>query len=192
MRSKQMFGKTDLVDSLNRDLAQARNKRDTLASSVTALTVQITELESRLSMEMDRRERERAASEIEGIKKRVRDGHLAFAPAIAAIRNATEVAEAIYPEAREFNELLDVIAAEVAKTIDGLLGNLDRRIEALRLEMPQALDRPPELRLVHPALEQSIKVPNVPPEVPQNSDGIPCLPEWREKSTSAAMKAQVA
>jgi phage shock protein A len=141
-----MFGKSDLVDSLNRDLAQARNKRDALASSVTALTAQIAELEVRLSTENDRRERERAASEIEGIKKRVRDGHLAFAPAIAAIRNATEVAEAIYPEAREFNELLDVIAAEVAKTIDGLLGNLDRRIEALRLEMPQALDRPPELR----------------------------------------------
>jgi chromosome segregation ATPase len=180
MGSKQMFGKSDLVDSLNRDLAQARNKRDALASSVTALTAQITELEMRLSMEMDRRERERAASEIEGIKKRVRDGHLAFAPAIAAIRNATEVAETIYPEAREFSELLDVIAAEVAKTIDDLLGNLDRRIEALRPpEMPQTLDRPPELRLVHVALEQSL---NVSPEV----DGIPCLPEWREKSTSAA------
>jgi chromosome segregation ATPase len=190
MRSKQMFGKTDLVDSLNRDLAQARNKRDTLASSVTALTVQITELESRLSMEMDRRERERAASEIEGIKKRVRDGHLAFAPAIDAIRNATEAAETIVPAARELNELLDVIASEVGKSIDGFLDNLDRRIEALRSpELPQALNRPPELRLVHAALEQSL---NVPPEVLQNSDGIPCLPECQQKPTSAAMKAQVA
>jgi hypothetical protein len=27
-----MFRKTELVDSLNRDLARARNKRDTLAS----------------------------------------------------------------------------------------------------------------------------------------------------------------
>ena len=183
-----MFGKTDLVESLSRDLAQARNKRDALASSVATLTAQIGELETRLSAENDRRERERAASEIEGIKKRVRDGHLAFAPAIAAIRNATEVAETIYPEAREFNELLDVIAAEVAKIIDGLLGNLDRRIEALRPpEMPHAPDRPPELRLVHAALEQSL---NVSPEVLQND--IPCLPEWREKSTSAAMKVQVA
>jgi outer membrane murein-binding lipoprotein Lpp len=184
-----MFGKSDLVDSLNRDLAQARNKRDTLASSVTTLTAQIAELEARLSAENDRRERERAASEIEGIKKRVRDGHLAFAPAITAIRDATEAAETIVPAARELNELLDVIATEVAKTIDGLLDNLDQRIEALRPpELPHALNRPPELRVVHAALEQSL---NVSPEMLQNSD-IPCLPERREKSTSGAMKAQVA
>jgi chromosome segregation ATPase len=178
MRSKQMFGKGDLVDSLNRDLAQARNKRDALASSVTALTAQIAELEVRLSTENDRRERERAASEIEGIKKQVRDGHLAFAPAIAAIRNATEAAETVLPAARELNELLDVIATEVGKTIDGLLDNLDQRIEALR--PPQALNRPLELRLVHAAPEQSLDVSAA---VLQKSDAIPCLP---------AIKAQVA
>jgi chromosome segregation ATPase len=187
MRSKQMFGKSDLVDSLNRDLAQARNKRDALASSVTTLTAQIAELEARLSAENDRRERERAASEIEGIKKQVRDGHLAFAPAIAAIRNATEAAETVVPAARELNELLDVIATEVAKTIDGLLDNLDQWIEALRL--PQALNGPPELRLVRAAPEQSL---NVSPEVLQNSDAIPCLPEWHGKPILAAIKAQVA
>ncbi|MFY9835142.1 MAG: hypothetical protein WAK55_01475 [Xanthobacteraceae bacterium] len=176
-----MFGKSDLVDSLNRDLTQARNKRDALASGVTALTAQIAELEARLSAENDRRERERAASEIEAIKKRVREGHLAFAPAIAAIRNATELAETIVPATRELNELLDVIASEVGKSIDGFLGNLDRRIEALRSpELPQALNRSPELRLVHAAPEQSL---NVLPELLQNNDGIPCLPQWLGKST---------
>lgn len=174
-----MFGKSDLVDSLGRDLAQARNKRDALATSVTALTAQIAELETRLSAENDRRERERAASEIEAIKKRVRDGHLAFVPAIAAVRNATEVAETIVPAARELNDLLDVIASEVAKSIDGFLDNLDRRIEALRSpEPPQALNSSSELRLVHAAPEQSL---NFSLEVPQNSDGIPCLPEWLGK-----------
>jgi outer membrane murein-binding lipoprotein Lpp len=176
-----MFGKGDLVDSLNRDLAQARNKRDSLASSVTTLTAQIAELEARLSAENDRRQRERAAREIEGIKTRVRDGHLAFAPAIAAIRNATEAAEIIVPEARELNELLDVIAIEVAKSIEVLLGNLDRRIESLRQpELPQALSRSPELRLVHAEPEESLTVI---PQALQNSDGTPCLPEWLEKST---------
>ena len=70
-----MFGKSDLVDSLNRDLARAHNKRDTLTSGVVKLTAQIAELETRLSAENERRRRERAAREIEGIKKRVRDGH---------------------------------------------------------------------------------------------------------------------
>jgi phage shock protein A len=68
-----MFGKSDLVDSLNRDLARARDKRDALASGVAMLTAQIAELEARLSAENDRRERERAANEIEGVKKQVRD-----------------------------------------------------------------------------------------------------------------------
>jgi hypothetical protein len=52
-----MFGKSDLADSLNRDLARARDKRDALASGVATLTAQIAELEARLSAENDRRER---------------------------------------------------------------------------------------------------------------------------------------
>ena len=40
-----MFGKGDLVDSLNRDLGRARDKRDALASGVATLTTQIAELE---------------------------------------------------------------------------------------------------------------------------------------------------
>ena len=130
-----MFRKTELVDSLNRDLARARNKRDTLASSVTRLSTQIADLEVRLS-----------AERIVEIKSRVRDRYLAFAPAIAGIRDATEAAAAHVPEVREFTETLDVIARDVAIAIDRLLGDLDRRIEAVRAgkaapELPQSLTR---------------------------------------------------
>jgi septal ring factor EnvC (AmiA/AmiB activator) len=136
MRSKEMFfQKRELVDSLNRDLTRARNKRDTLASGVTTLTAQIADLEVRLS-----------AERIVGIKNRVRDRYSALAPAIAGIRDATEAAAAFVPEAREVSEALDVTATEVAKAIDGLLGDLDRRIEAVRAsnatpELTQALTR---------------------------------------------------
>jgi len=155
-----MFGKSDLVDSLNRDLDRARDKRDALASGVATLTAQIAELEARLSAETERRKRERAASEIEGVKKQVRDRHLQFASVIAGLRDATEMAVSIVPETREFNELLEVIASEVAKAIDGLSGDLDQRIGALRagLEMPQSLNRSPELT--------------------QNNDRVLRLPEW--------------
>ena len=155
-----MFGKSDLVDSLNRDLARARDKRDALTSGVATLTAQITELEARLSAENDRRERERAANEIEGVKKQVRDRYLQFASAIAGLRDATEMAVAIVPETRELNELLEVIAAEGDKAIDDLLSDLARRIEALRAgpELPQSLSGSPEL--------------------PLNNDRALRLPEW--------------
>jgi hypothetical protein len=130
-----MFRKTELVDSLDRDLARARNKRDTLAASVTRLSTQIADLEVRLS-----------AERIVGIKNRVRDRHSAFAPAIAGVRDATEAAAAYIPEVREFNESLDVIARDVAIAIDRLLGDLDRRIEAAHAskaapELPQSLTK---------------------------------------------------
>ena len=124
--------KAKLVDSLSRDLAQARNKRDTFAARVTTLSAQIADLEVRLSAENERLERERAALEIVAIKKRVRDRFLTFTAGIAGIRNATEVAETIVPAVREFNESLDVIATNVVKAIDDLLVELDRRIEAAR------------------------------------------------------------
>jgi predicted nucleic acid-binding Zn-ribbon protein len=73
MRAKQMFGKSDLVDDLNRDLRCARDKRDALASDVTTLSAQISELEARLSAENERRERERVEGEIEGLKERLKD-----------------------------------------------------------------------------------------------------------------------
>jgi hypothetical protein len=126
------FKKAELVDSLSLNLAHARNKRDTFAARVTTLTAQITELEVRLSAENERLERERAANEIVAIKKRVRDRSLTFTAGIAGIRNATEVAETIVPETRKLTESLDLVATEVAKAIDGLLSELDRRIEAAR------------------------------------------------------------
>ena len=73
-----MFGKNDLVDNLSRDLDRVRDKRDALASHVTTLTTQITELEVRLFAENDRRERERAVGEIELIKNELTDHYLLF------------------------------------------------------------------------------------------------------------------
>jgi predicted nucleic acid-binding Zn-ribbon protein len=150
MRSKRMaLWKRELLDSLNRDLTRARNKRDAFTSGVTTLTAQISELEARLSAETERRQRDRVAGEIVVIKKRVRDRSSAFSTAIAGIRNATEAAETIVPEAHELNELLDAIATEVAKAIDGLLSQLDLRIEAVCAgnaapELPQSLTRSAE------------------------------------------------
>src|SRR5258708_40277600 len=68
-RSKKMFGKNDLVDNLSRNLDRARGKRDALASDVTTLTAQITEIEARLSEEKNRRESCSVLGEIERIKK---------------------------------------------------------------------------------------------------------------------------
>jgi hypothetical protein len=48
------------------------------------------------------------------------------------MRDATVSARAIVPEARELNNLLIGVATEIANTVDNLLGDLDRRIEALR------------------------------------------------------------
>ena len=73
---------------------------------------------------------------MEGIKKRVRDEYLAFAPAIAGIRGATEMAAAIVPEGHAFNDLLPVIATEVANSIDGLLGRLGPANRVVARERP--------------------------------------------------------
>ena len=127
---QQMFGKRDLVEILSRDLARARNKRDALASNVITLTAEIAVLEASVSTENDRRERERAAREIERIKRQLNDQYLAFVPSIAGIRGATEMAAAIAPKARELNELLVAIATEVGNAIDSVSGDLDRRIDA--------------------------------------------------------------
>jgi len=162
-----MFGKSDLVDSLNRDLARARDKRDALASGVATLTAQIAELEARLSAENDRRERERVANEIEGVKKQVRDRYRQFPSVIAGLHDATEKAVAIAPETRELNELLEMIAAEVDKAIDALLSDLDRRIEALR---------------AGPGLSQPL---NGSPELLQNNDRVLGPPEWLPHSKPA-------
>jgi septal ring factor EnvC (AmiA/AmiB activator) len=158
-----MFGKSDLINSLSHDLSRARDKRDTLASHVTTLTAQIADLEARLSAENDRRERERVVGEIEGIKERLRDFYLAFAHAVAGMRDATESARAIAPDAPDLNNSLMVVATDVANAIDSLLGDLDTRIEALRAGQPT------------PQLPQCL---NGSPELPQNSDRVLRLPEW--------------
>jgi len=163
-----MFGKVNLMDNLSRDLSRARDKRDALASHVTTLTVQIAELEARLFAENDRRERERVVGEIEGIKERVRDFYLAFAHAIAGMRDAGASARAIVPEAPELNNLLVGVAAEVANTVDALLADLDRRAEALGAS---------------PAASQLPQSLNGSPELPQNSDRVLRLQEWLPQRT---------
>ena len=132
-----MFGKSDLVDDLNRDLCRARDKRDALASDVTTLSAQISELEARLSAENDRRERERVEGEIKGLKKRLKHFYLMFAKAIVGMRDVSVSARAIVPEAPELSDLLMGFATEVANTVDNLFSDLDRRMEALRT--PQLL-----------------------------------------------------
>jgi len=169
-----MFGKTDSLEILSRDLTRARDKRDALASHVTTLTAQIAELEARLSAENDRRERERAANEVEGIRKHLRDVYLGLAPAIARFRDATERAAAIVPEAREFDDLLQVIATEVANATDGLLGDLDGRINALRADT---------------ATPERLQSADGSPELQQDTDRVLLrLPEWvaQRKAKSAA------
>ena len=173
-----MFGKSDLIDSLNRDLSRTRDKRDTLASHVTTLTAQIAELEARLSEENDRRERDRVVGEIEGVKERLRDFYLAFAHAIAGMRDASISARAIVPEAPELSNLLIGVATDVANIVDSLLGDLDRRMETLRA------------RQAAPLLPQS---PSGSSELPQTSDRVLRLPEWlprREPTKKEAVEGQ--
>ena len=136
-----MFGKNDLVDNLSRNLDRARGKRDALASDVTTLTAQITEIEARLSEEKNRRERDRVLGEIEAIKKRIKQTASAFAPVIGELCEATEMAAAVVPEARELNTFLLSVAAEVDSVVDPLLREMDQRADAVRVGQA-ALDLP--------------------------------------------------
>src|SRR5262249_18860914 len=158
-----MLGKSDLLDSLNRELARTRDKRDARASEVTTLTTEIAVLEARISAENDRRERERVATEIDTVKTRMKVQYLAFVPVIAGLRDATQAAAVLVPEARELDEILVVIASEVGNAIDGGLADLDGRMEALRAghaasELPQS------------ATESC--------ELPQDNHRVLRLPEW--------------
>jgi predicted nucleic acid-binding Zn-ribbon protein len=128
-----MFGENDLVDNLSRDLDRARGKRDALASDVTTLTAQIAEIEARLSEEKKRRERNQVLGEIEAIKKRIIQAASAFAPAVSELCEATEMAGAVVPEARELNNFLSSVATEVETVVDPLLRELDRRADAVRV-----------------------------------------------------------
>ncbi len=169
-----MFGKTDLLETLSRDLGRARRKRNVLTSEITALTAQIADLEAQLSAENDRRERERAANEIGDIKKHLTDLYLAFALAIAGIREGSEKAAAIIPEAREFTELLQIIAVEVTKATESLLGDLDGRIDALRTGI---------------ATPEQLQSSGDSADLQQDNDReLLCLPEWlaQRKAKSTA------
>jgi DNA repair exonuclease SbcCD ATPase subunit len=128
-----MFGKDDLVDNLSRNLDRARGRRDALASEVTTLTAQIAEIETRLSEEKTRRERDRALGEIEATKKRLKQAISAFAPAIGELCEATNIAAAVVPEARELNSFLLSAANEVDSAFDSLLHELDQRVDAVRV-----------------------------------------------------------
>jgi hypothetical protein len=132
MRSKQMLWKNSLADNLGRELDRARGKRDALASDVTKLTAQIAELETRLSEQNDRRERERVVGEIEGMKKRLKDTAKTFAPVLGGLCDATQTAAAVVPEARELNSYLLAVGTEVDTVIDLLLHELERQAEAVR------------------------------------------------------------
>lgn len=176
-----MFWKNALMDNLSRDLDRARDKRnalaskrDALASDVTTITAQIAELEARLSEEKDRRERERVGSEIEGIKKRLKDTATAFAPAIAGLCDATAAAATVVSEARELNSLLMAVATEVEIVIDPLLRELDRQTQAVR-----------EASHAAPHLPQSL---NGPPEPPRTSDRLLHLPAWLPRNKEATKK----
>ena len=119
--AKAMSGKNNLVDNLSRNLDRARGKRDALASDVTTLTAQI--------------------AEIEAIKKRIQQTASAFAPVIGELCEATEMAVAVVPEARELNSFLLSVATEVDNVIDPLLRELDRRADEVRVGHA-ALDLP--------------------------------------------------
>ncbi|MCP3462489.1 hypothetical protein [Bradyrhizobium sp. CCGUVB23] len=143
-----MFGKDDLVDHLSRDLDRVRGRRDALASEATTLTAQIAELETRLSEEKSRRERDRVLSEIEAIKTRVKQAAGAFGPVVDGLGKAIESAAAVVPEARELNSFLVSVATEIDSVLDPLLRGLDQRADAVRvghaaLDLPISVDEAP-------------------------------------------------
>ena len=136
-----MFGENDLVDNLSRDLDRARGKRDALASDVTTLTAQIAEIEARLSEEKKRRERNLVLGEIEAIKKQIIQTASAFAPVVSQLCEATEMAAAVVPEARELNNFLSSVATQVETIVEPLLRELDQRADAVQVGHA-ALDLP--------------------------------------------------
>ena len=172
-----MLGKNDLVDNLSRDLDRARGKRDALASDVTTLTAQIAEIEARLTEEKNRRERDRVLGEIEAIRKRIKQTASAFAPVIGELCEATEMAAAVVPEARELNSFLLSVATEVDAVIDPLLRELDRRADAVRVG--------------HAALDLPCLANEAPTELPKDSnDRLLRLPIWLSRNKEVGKKKQ--
>jgi hypothetical protein len=169
-----MFGKNDPVDNLCRGLDRLRDKRDALTCDVTTITIQIAELETQLSEEKDRRERERVGGVIEGIKKQLEDTAATFVPAVAELRDATATAAVVVPEAHELHGLLLGVATEVNTVIEQLLRELDRRVQ--------------ELRAGHAVPHLPLPL-NGPPEPPKNNEHLHRLPKWLPHNPEATKKA---
>src|SRR5258708_24753459 len=163
------------TDNLSRNLDRARGKRDALASDVTTLTTQIAEIEARLSEEKNRRERDRVLGEIEAIKKRIKQAASAVAPVIGALCEATEMAAALVPEARELDGFLLSVATEVDTVIDPLLRELDRRADAVRVG--------------HAALDLPCLANEAPTELPKHNNDRPLrFPIWLARNKEAGKK----
>ena len=170
-----MFGKDDLVDNLSRNLDRARGRRDALASEVTTLTAQIAEIETRLSEEKNRRERDRAVGEIEAIKKRLSQAISEFAPAIGELCEATKMAAAVLPEARELNSFLLSVANEVDSVVASLLHEMDQRVD--------------EVRVGHAALDLPCSADGAPVEPPKDiSDRLLRFPVWLSRNKNVEKK----
>jgi hypothetical protein len=170
-----MFGENDLVDNLSRDLDRVRGKRDALASDVTTLTGQIAEIEARLAEEKKRRERNHVLGEIEAIKKRIIRAAGAFAPVVGELCEATEMAAAVVPEARELNSFLSSVATEVETVVDPLLRELDRRADVVRVDHA-ALDLP---RLAN---EAPTELPKDNKDINDRLLGLIRVPIWLSRS----------
>ena len=174
-----MFGKNDLVANLSRNLDRARGKRDALATDVTTLTAQIAKIEVRLSEEKNRRERDRVLGEIEEIKKRIKQAAGAFTPGIGELCEATEMAAAVVPEARELNSFLLSVATEVDTVIGPLLLELDRCADAARA--------------AHAALDLPCLASEGPTEVPKdNNDRRLRFPIWLSRNIPSSLLAHLA
>jgi hypothetical protein len=106
------------------------------------------DLVDNLSRDLDRARGKRVTGQIEAIKKRIQQTTSAFSPVIRELCEATEIAAAVVPEARELNSFLISVATEVDAVIDPLLRELDRRADAVRvghaaLDLPCLADESP-------------------------------------------------
>lgn len=159
-----MFGKDDLMDNMSRGLHRARGRRDALASEVTTLTAQIAEMEGRLSEEKTRRERDRSLSEIEATKTRIKHATSELASVIRELSEAIEKATAVVPEAREFNNFLLAVAAEIDCVVAPLLHALDQRAAAVRvgqavLDLPFSANEAPTERRRNSNDDRTLRFP---------------------------------
>ena len=174
-----MFGKNDLVANLSRNLDRARGKRDSLATNVTTLMAQIAKIEVRLSEEKNRRERDRVLGEIEETKKRIKQAAGAFTPVISELCEATEMAAAVVPEARELYHFLLSVAAEVDTVIGPLLLELDQRADAARA--------------AHAALGLACLAGEGQTEAPKHNNDRPLrFPKWLSRNIPSSLLANLA